>query len=419
MKKILTLFLAAAMALSLFTACGGGTEDDGSVITVWCEAIGSDNSILQQFKSYFDENNGMGYTLEYEIKDSLSGDLRAAIQAGRVPDIVIWPRWETMTRNNLLQEIDSLVERDNINIEKYNSEAFKELRAGGKLYGIPTDLDAWGIWCNTDLTGTENLPKTWDELKTMTAQLTTGTGTDKIVGLDAYNLRGQFYTFMLTAGATFINDGNPPTVNIDISNPNSKSYQDAYAVLTLFEELMNITGTPADYEQNEYFMSGKVAMKFGPSNYNKTLKLLTQQEMNLMFIGNPAKSATEGSISGIVGGYSLAIPRGANIEKSWKVIKWWTEKENISKYCELYELLPADTTLWDEDFITSNVFLSDLKEIIPNYKVRPLVKGYSNFETTVAFSAMDELRLKTKTKEQVLQYIKTQGDDTFVLENML
>ena len=198
------------MALSLFTACDGGTEDDGSVITVWCEAIGSDNSILQQFKSYFDENNGMGYTLEYEIKDSLSGDLRAAIQAGRVPDIVIWPRWETMTRNNLLQEIDSLVERDNINIEKYNSEAFKELRAGGKLYGIPTDLDAWGIWCNTDLTGTENLPKTWDELKTMTAQLTTGTGTDKIVGLDAYNLRGQFYTFMLTAGATFINDGNPP-----------------------------------------------------------------------------------------------------------------------------------------------------------------------------------------------------------------
>ena len=178
-------------------------------------------------------------------------------------------------------------------------------------------------------------------------------------------------------------------------------------MLTLFEELMNITGTPADYEQNEYFMSGKVAMKFGPSNYNKTLKLLTQQEMNLMFIGNPAKSATEGSISGIVGGYSLAIPRGANIEKSWKVIKWWTEKENISKYCELYELLPADTTLWDEDFITSNVFLSDLKEIIPNYKVRPLVKGYSNFETTVAFSAMDELRLKTKTKEQVLQYIKT------------
>ena len=160
MKKILTLFLAAAMALSLFTACDGGTEDDGSVITVWCEAIGSDNSILQQFKSYFDENNGMGYTLEYEIKDSLSGDLRAAIQAGRVPDIVIWPRWETMTRNNLLQEIDSLVERDNINIEKYNSEAFKELRAGGKLYGIPTDLDAWGIWCNTDLTGTENLPKT-------------------------------------------------------------------------------------------------------------------------------------------------------------------------------------------------------------------------------------------------------------------
>jgi multiple sugar transport system substrate-binding protein len=419
MKKVLTFLLAVATALGVLSGCGGGSEDQGTVIKVWCEAIGSDAAIMEQFKSYFDSNNGMGYTLEYELKDSLSGDLRAAIQAGKVPDIVIWPRWETMTRNNLLQEIDALVERDNIDMTKYNSEAVRELRAGGKLYGIPTDLDAWGIWCNTDLTGTENLPRTWEELKALTAQLTTGSGVNKVVGLDTYNLRGQFYTFMLTAGATFVNDGNPPTVNIDIDNPSSKSYQDAYAVLTLFEELMNITGTPSGYEQNEYFISGKVAMKFGPSNYNKTLKLLTQEDMNLKFIGNPAKSSTEGSISGILGGYSLAIPRGANAEKSWKVIKWWLEKDNIGRYCSLYELLPADTTLWNEDFVTSNVFLNDLKQIIPNYKVRPLVKGYSNFETSVVFSAMDELRLKTKTKDEVLRYIKTQGDDTFVLENML
>jgi multiple sugar transport system substrate-binding protein len=403
----------------LFTACGGNTGNNDNTIVVWCEAIGSDAAVMDEFVDYFNKNNDMGYTMQYEMKESLSGDLRAAIQARKVPDIAIWPRWETMTRNNLLQSVDELIARDNINMGKYNSEAIKELEADGKLYGIPTDLDAWGIWCNTDLTGTDNLPRTWDELKNLTSQLTTGSGANKIVGLDTYNLRGQFYTFMLTAGADFINNGNPPTVNIDITNTNSKSYQDAYSVVNLFEELMNITGTPSGYEQNEYFISGKVAMKFGPSNYNKTLKLLTGQDMNLKFIGNPAKSASEGSISGILGGYSLAIPKQANTDVSWKVIKWWNQNENITKYCSLYDLLPADTTLWEEDFVTSNQFLNSLKEIIPNYKIRPLVKGYSNFETSVVFSAMDELRLKTKTKDQVLSYIKTQGDDTFVLENML
>lgn len=418
MKRIIVFMLAVVMALGLFSGCNGGKKN-GKEITVWCEAIGSEAAVMDEFIKYFNSNNDLGMTMKYEMKESLSGDLRVAIQSNTQPDIVIWPRWETVSKSNLLLDLTEKITTDSFDMSVFNSEARKELEIGGKTYGVATDLDAWGLWCNMDILGQAMLPTTWDELKNVTTQFTTGSGTNKIVGLDAYNLRGQFYTFMLTAGGTIANAGNPPTINIDLANKQSKSYKDAESVLTLFDQLHTITGVPTSYDQNEYFISDKVAMKFGPSNYNKTIELLTGQAKNLKFIGNPAMSGTVGSISGILGGYSLAIPKKANLNNSWEVIKWWMQKENLSKYCQLYELLPANSQLWNESFVTSNDVLNSMKAFVPDYKVRPVIKGYSNVEISVIFAAMDELRLKTKTVEQCVNYIKVQGDDAFVLENML
>lgn len=430
MKKALAVACALTMSLGTvagLSACGGGKSADE--IVVWCEAIGSQKSVMDKFVDYFNDNNDMGYTMTYKMQDSVSSALSSATLGGSAPDLVIWPRWETISKNKLLHDLSTKIDSsETIHLEDYNEAARRELEVKNGVFGIPTDLDAWGLWCNMDLMEEAQIPRTWDELKTSTAALTRGEGADKIVGLDAYNLRGQFYGFMLTEDDAQLVDTSEsvPKINIDISDRTSKSYKDAEDVMNLFIDLMNATGCPADYHTDDKFIAGQVAMKFGPSNYGDTVKGLLGKEMNLKYVGYPAKSETEGSVSGMLGGYSLAIPKSKDIDKSFEIIEWWLSDKNLEKYCELYGLLPAKTSLQSAGYIDDNQVLSELKTMLPACNVRPIVKGYSNVETAWIFTTIDSLReyIRTgtgtiKDAYTALKQIKEKGDSQFKLEALL
>lgn len=428
MKKLFATALAltvSAGALFGLSACGG---NKGNEIVVWCEATGSDKAVMDEFVKYFNENNDLGYTMTYKMQDSVSESLASASLGGTAPDLVIWPRWETISKKNLLHDLSDKIEAsETIELSDYNEAARRELEISGGVYGVPTDLDAWGLWSNMDLVSEEQIPSTWDELIASTTALTSGSGNDTLVGLDAYNLRGQFYGFMLSAGGQLVDtSGTIPKINIDISDKSSKSYTDAESVMNLFIELMTITGCPTDYHTDDKFIEGKVAMKFGPSNYDRTVETLSGKKMNLNFVGYPAKSETEGAVSGMLGGYSLAIPKSKDIDKGFSVMEWWLSDENLEKYCELYSLLPAKTSLQSAKFVQESQVLSTMKEMLPACDVRPIAKGYSNVETTWIFGTIDSLReyIRTgsgsiKDADAALKQIKEKGDSQFQLEAML
>ncbi len=427
MKKILAVSMAAALcagAVAGFTGCGA----NGNEIMVWCDAIASDKDTLDEFVSYFNANNGMGYTMKYKMQDSVTASLASASMGGAAPDLVIWPRWETISKTNLVHDLSGKIEEDGtIDLADYNEAACRELTVKNGVWGIPIDLDAWGLWCNMDLMSEDQIPATWDELKSSTRALTSGSGNDTIVGLDAYNLRGQFYSFTLTNGAKLVDTSSAvPKINIDVSDTNSESYQKAAEIMDLFIDLMKTTGCPTDYHTDDKFIEGKVAMKFGPSNYNATVEKLLGEEMNLRFVGYPAKSATEGAVSGMLGGYSLAVPKTKSLDKGFDVIKWWLKDENLQKYCELYNLLPAKTVLQDAAFVSENQILTTMKSMLPSCDVRPIAKGYSNVETTWIFSTIDSLREYIRTNNgtivdslTALTQIKQKGDSQFQLEALL
>ncbi len=427
MKKILAISMAAALcagAVAGFTGCGA----KGNEIMVWCDAIASDKDTLDEFVSYFNANNGMGYTMKYKMQDSVTASLASASMGGAAPGLVIWPRWETISKTNLVHDLSGKIEEDGtIDLADYNEAACREVTVKNGVWGIPIDLDAWGLWCNMDLMSEDQIPATWDELKSSTRALTSGSGNDTIVGLDAYNLRGQFYSFTLTNGAKLVDTSSAvPKINIDVSDTNSESYQKAAEIMDLFIDLMKETGCPTDYHTDDKFIEGKVAMKFGPSNYNATVEKLLGKEMNLRFVGYPAKSATEGAVSGMLGGYSLAVPKTKSLDKGFDIIKWWLKDENLQKYCELYNLLPAKTALQDAAFVSENQILTTMKSMLPSCDVRPIAKGYSNVETTWIFSTIDSLREYIRTNNgtivdslTALTQIKQKGDSQFQLEALL
>lgn len=428
MKKFFATFAAVSMCIAAFAGLAGCGSTNGEKIVVWCEAIAADKATMDEFVSYFNENNDLGYTMTYKMQDSVTSSLASAALGGAAPDLVLWPRWETISKTNLVHDLTAKIAEDGtINLNDYNAAARRELEVNGGVWGIPTDLDAWGLWCNMDLMTEAQIPTTWDELKASTKTLTTGSGADTIVGLDAYNLRGQFFSFTLTNGGQLVDtSAEIPTININVNDTNSDSYKKAAEVMDLFIELMETTGCPTDYHTDDKFIEGKVAMKFGPSNYNTTVANLLGEEMNLKFVGYPAKSATEGSVAGMLGGYSLAIPKTKNLDKSFEVIKWWLKDENLSKYCELYGLLPAKTSLQSADFVSGSQTLTTMKEMLPACDVRPIAKGYSNVETTWIFSTLDSLREYIRTGSgtivdsyTALKQIKEKGDSQFQLEALL
>lgn len=424
-------FLAAALATTMCVAAVAGIAGCGSTgneIMVWCDAIASDKDTLDEFVSYFNENNEWGYKMKYKMQDSVTSSLASASLGGAAPDLVIWPRWETISKTNLVHDLTQKIEaEDSIDLADYNEAACRELTVRNGIWGIPIDLDAWGLWCNMDLMTEAQIPATWDELKTSTRELTSGTGNDMIVGLDAYNLRGQFYSFTLTNGAKLVDTSSAiPKINIDVNDTNSESYKKAAEIMDLFIDLMKETGCPTDYHTDDKFIEGKVAMKFGPSNYKATVGKLLGSEMNLRFVGYPAKSATEGSVSGMLGGYSLAVPKTKNLDKGFDIIKWWLKDEHLQKYCELYNLLPAKTALQDAAFVSENQILTTMKNMLPSCDVRPIAKGYSNVETTWIFSTIDSLREYIRTNNgtikdslTALTQIKQKGDSQFQLEALL
>lgn len=53
---------------------------------------------MDEFVKYFNENNDLGYTMTYKMQDSVSESLASASLGGTAPDLVIWPRWETISK---------------------------------------------------------------------------------------------------------------------------------------------------------------------------------------------------------------------------------------------------------------------------------------------------------------------------------
>ncbi len=99
---------------------------------------------------------------------------------------------------------------------------------------------------------------------------------------------------------------------------------------------------------------------------------------------------------------------------------------NLQKYCELYSLLPAKTSLQNAEFVQNSEILTTMKEMLPACDVRPIAKGYSNVETTWIFSTIDALREyirggsgTIKNAENALEQIKREGDSQFQLEAIM
>lgn len=262
-KRILSIMLAAAMAITTVTGCGSGqsrgANGSENSITVLVESGSPAEALAKETAAAFEKETGckviidaVAYTGMY---DKLSAEIKAKQASHDVACMdVVW-----------LAAFADAIEAVN---DADTSDFLPTLQESGTIDG---NLLGYPMWVNTkvliyrkDLIAEDRVPATWEEYQTLAKEIKTDEMSGTTVFGSGSDAVCSFLDFACQAGAEgliFDKDGN---VNIT-----DQAYVDA---LNFMVENAKADYTPADSlataatESQELFKNGKTAMQLNWSH---------------------------------------------------------------------------------------------------------------------------------------------------------
>lgn len=225
--------------------------------------------------------------------------------------------------------VQTFIDKENYDLSDIPSNILDmERGADGKLYGMPYVVSSPILYVNEDMfkaTGldSQNLPKTWNELRETAKKLTK----DDQYGIyiDYLNSTGNFVfeSFLATAGGEMINDSGKAGFN----SPEGKSALQFWCDLISEDKSMpNMDRTQA----TQLFFSGKLAMWIGSSSRLPTLvqgsNFMVETAEFPTVDGKPRRVAA--------GGYSFMITSNDPQKQAaaWNFIKYAVSPEGNTLY---------------------------------------------------------------------------------------
>ncbi|HLK16526.1 MAG TPA: extracellular solute-binding protein, partial [Fimbriimonadaceae bacterium] len=219
------------------------------------------------------------------------------------------------------------------------------------VYGIPTGADNRVLYYNTDVfkhkaaelraagLDPDRPPRTWSETLAYSKVLTefNSDGSLKVAGFMPNYGNSWLYIYAFQNNTNFLSpDGRTCTLDTPESEEALKFMQEGYNVIGGYQRAKNFESGFLGKE-NDPFIIGKVGMKIDGDWIDSAL---SRYGPNLQFATAPApvpddRFNKKGRFANEkdtyitwVGGYSLAIPRGAhNVEDAWTFIKFATSLE--------------------------------------------------------------------------------------------
>lgn len=224
----LTFLLSMALILS---GCGAGSNNGGSAspgtdqggdqnkkaeqVTITLNGWGNatETALLKEVLADF-EAKYPNIKVNYEaIQDQYMDVLKTRLIGGEAGDVFYLDSSEAagMIQQGVLEPLNSYITNDYdlADIEEPLLNAYKE---GDQIYGIPKDYSTLGLYYNKKMfadAGIKEPPKTWDELRTVSKQLTkdlNGDGKIDQYGLGVAPELARQYFMILAYGGTVVND---------------------------------------------------------------------------------------------------------------------------------------------------------------------------------------------------------------------
>jgi multiple sugar transport system substrate-binding protein len=377
MSRKCVLCLAALLCLGVVATAGAAPKP----LVIWGDWSGADAEELNKLTVRFNAANPSINSV-YTYQENFTQKLLTSIAGGTPPDALLWDRYITplYAPKGALLALDDLVKRDKIDTKAFYPEAIKELTVGGKLYGLPLDVDNRALFYNKAVFREVGLdpnkpPTTWDELEKAAIKCTKWDGDTLVRSGLALNDTGLFSNWIQQAGGFIIGPNGKSGVN----TPAGKAVLDYWARL-LFVDKVYVLGFASNLsDAQDPFITGTIAMKFdGPWIMPK----MKQYSANLDYGTAPWPAGPKGDRGCIMGGYSFAIAnKTKNVDAAWQFVKYYTAiPENNAYFAVINFDLPAN-----QKAATGDQFLKDplLKAFVENMKyakIRPNVPGYSQYE---------------------------------------
>jgi multiple sugar transport system substrate-binding protein len=326
-KRIISMLLVSAMAVSLAAGCGtkkGGDnsqetqgtqesqEGDGSSITVLVESGSPAEALANETAADFEKETGCKVVVDAVAYTGMYDKLSTEIKAGQAThDVgcldVVW----------LAAFKDAIEPINNADTSDFLPTLEESGTLDGNLLGYPMWVNAKVLIYRKDLISEDKVPKTWEEYQTLAKELaggdmygTTvfGSGTDAVC---------SFLDFACQAGAKGLVFGEDGKVNIT-----DQAYVDA---LKFMVENAGADYTPADSlstastESQELFTNEKVAMQLNWSHqYPAAVEALGADKVGCapMIAGSAGIGATTGPW------YECVMKNSSNKEMALKYVEY-------------------------------------------------------------------------------------------------
>ncbi len=186
--------------LIALAACGGGTQNSGTVTITWWH-ISTQNPLKSAWQNLADQYMRAHPNVKIQItiidNDPFKAKLATAMQAGNPPDI--FQSWgggvlQQYAQAGLLKDITADLQSGGWG-DSFSPAALSLYSDNNRYYGVPWDAGAVGFWYNKDLfakAGITQLPATWDAFLNVVRQLKTAGITPVALG-EKDKWPGHFY----------------------------------------------------------------------------------------------------------------------------------------------------------------------------------------------------------------------------------
>lgn len=390
-KKVAALFMASAMTVGAFTACGNseGTTDGGSEAAKG-DASESDEEITLRYAAWdlgTEEENNINRrmikayeeahpNIKIEIATDIdtadwNGSLSTAAAGGSLPDVALIGELPTAVANGWALDVTEYIANDAdwANIPSLLTEAGK---FGSGTYGIPSAMNITGLYVNKDLFEQKNQPVltygyTFEDfdaaLKNMSAP-SEGIASIKVADIS------DWYPAVKDDSVGFftLKDGK-----VDLTNPlyiegikySRSIYENGYSFNSLTDEQKANFGVDGDWEA---FNAGKVAMAVDPTSN----------------AAGYSELASEIAFTSLPNGKCILIPDYAFIsattehpQEAYDFLKFMTfSKEGIMERLNITE---ADTECkWGS--LPLNTDSEIVERFFKNYPMEGVQEVYENME---------------------------------------
>jgi len=384
---------------------GKGEEKKGEDLVFWGYWDGDVAAQINEIVTAFNEKTG--HNVQYVAQPDMMNSFQAAVISNEVPDIMLWDASEVRryARMGQLLSIDDFIASAGIPKSDFNDECIRELTVEDKLYGLPMNIDIWGMYVNMGIlrqAGINEPPSTWDEVKEAAIAAMKVEGVK--VGLNmrfAPYLFNSFYT--ANNGQPLSDDGL--TVNLD-----NKALQ----VLKYFQELIDAGVYTTSYAAEgggDGFLTGEEAMTFWPTSMLRTYKTYGDQ-IDFTFMPIPQGRAEGAKSGGVQTSWCLVIPaasKHARVAQEFVAFALHNE-ENSLKWCDIVGGFSALKSVQNDEKFVNDKYLKNILADLENHTIRSDVPGFINLEGTCYGPEIEKMFEGQQTPEDTLEVMKREGD---------